>query len=147
MDRVLRTAYCVFLMGVLAACGVQGPAGPSLHVGDVWSRPAPAGGTGVVYLTLENQGRQPDRLTGAKSDVADTVELHRTKMEGDVMQMQSVAGGVEVPARSRVIFEPGGAHIMLIGIKRDLKASERFPVVLEFEKSGTLTVESEVRQP
>ncbi|MFQ5595183.1 MAG: copper chaperone PCu(A)C [Anaerolineae bacterium] len=147
MRHVSRLASCVFVIGVLAACGVQGPAGPSLRARDVWSRPAPAGGTGVVYLTLENQGRQPDRLTGARSDIAEAVELHRTKMEGDVMQMQPIAGGVEVPARSRVVFEPGGAHIMLIGLKRDLKAGDRFTVVLEFEKSGTLTVESEVRQP
>jgi hypothetical protein len=132
------------LIGVLAACGVRGPAGPSLRARDVWSRPAPAGGTGVVYLTLENQGRQPDRLIGAKSDIAQAVELHRTTMEGGVMKMQPIAGGVEVPARSRVIFEPGGAHIMLVGLKRDLKAGDRFSVELRFEKSGTLSVESEV---
>ena len=147
MGRVLRTAYCVFLMGVLVACGVQAPAGPTLRAGDVWSRPAPAGGSGVVYLTLENQGRQPDRLIGARSGVADAVELHRTKMEGDVMQMQPIVGGVEVPARSRVVFEPGGAHIMLVGLKRDLKAGDRFSLQLLFEKSDTLTVESEVREP
>ncbi len=146
MRCVLRIAYCVLLIGVLAACGVQGPAGPSLRAGDVWSRPAPAGGTGVVYLTLMNQGRQPDRLMGAKSDIAQAVELHRTTTEGGVMKMQPIAGGVEVPARSRVIFEPGGAHIMLIGLKRDLKAGDRFRVALEFEKTGTLMVESEVRE-
>jgi len=105
-----------------------------------------AGGTGVVYLTLMNQGRQPDRLMGAKSDIAQAVELHRTTTEGGVMKMQPIAGGVEVPARSRVIFEPGGAHIMLIGLKRDLKAGDRFRVALEFEKTGTLMVESEVRE-
>ena len=147
MRCVLRLASCVLFIGVLAACGVQGPAGPSPRARDVWSRPAPAGGTGVVYLTLENQGRQPDRLIGAKSDIAQAVELHRTIMEGGVMKMQPVAGGVEVPARSRVIFEPGGAHIMLIGLKRDLKAGDRFTVELEFEKSGALSVESEVREP
>ena len=146
MGVIECAASCVLLIGVLAACGVQGPAGPSLSAGDVWSRSAMAGGTGVVYLTLMNQGRQPDRLMGAKSDIAQAVELHRTTTEGGVMKMQPIAGGVEVPARSRVIFEPGGAHIMLIGLKRDLKAGDRFRVALEFEKTGTLMVESEVRE-
>ena len=146
MERVLRTAYCVLLTGVLVACGVQAPAGPSIQASEVWSRPAAVGSTGVVYLTLTNEGRQPDRLIGAKSDVAQAVELHRTTMEGGVMKMQPIAGGVEVPARSRVIFEPGGAHIMLIGLKRDLKAGDRFSVALDFEKTGTLTAESEVRE-
>lgn len=147
MGCVLRTAYCVLLMGALVACGVQVPAGPSIQASDVWSRPAAAGSMGVVYLTLTNEGREADRLVGARSEVAEAVELHRTTMENDVMKMQPIAGGVELPARGRVVFEPGGAHIMLIGLKRDLKAGDRFSVELQFEKSGTVTVESEVREP
>jgi hypothetical protein len=104
------------------------------------------GSTGVVYLTVINEGREADRLVGARSDVAAAVELHQTKMEGGVMKMQPVTGGIEIPARGRVELKPGGYHIMLIGLKRDLKAGDRFAVTLEFEKSGAVTVESEVRE-
>ncbi len=147
MGCVLRTAYGVLFMGVLVACGVQTPAGPSIQASDAWSRPAAAGSMGVVYLTLTNEGREADRLVGAQSEVAEAVELHRTTMENGVTKMQPIAGGVELPARGRVVFEPGGAHIMLIGLKRGLKVGDRFNVELQFEKSGALSVESEVRQP
>lgn len=63
------------------------------------------------------------------------------------MKMRPLSGGVEVPASGRVEFKPGSYHIMLIGLKRDLKVGDRFTVTPELEKSGTLTVESEVREP
>ena len=83
-------------------------------------------------------------MTGAQSDVAEAVELHETKMENDVMRMQPVAS-VEVPAGGQVTFEPGGLHIMLIGLQRELEAGDRFKITLQFEESGTLTVEVSVR--
>jgi len=156
---VLRIAYGVLLAGMLAACGSRAPAEPKIRVEDVWSRPAMGGmaageghsgegqqAMGVVYLTIVNDGDQADRLVGAESEVAKAAELHQTKMEGGVMKMQSVTGGVEIPAHGRVAFKPGGYHIMLIGLQRDLNPGDRFKVTLRFEKSGTLTVESEVRE-
>ncbi len=162
MRQVLRIACFALLMGMLVACGARAPAGPRIRVEDVWSRPTVAmgkmgsgqshagggdmGSTGVVYLTLINEGREADRLIEVRSDVAKAVELHQTKIEGGVMKMQPVVGGVEIPAGERVAFKPGGYHIMLIGLKRDLQVGDRFTVTLEFEKSGTVTVESEVRE-
>ena len=159
----LRGAYLLLLMGLLVACGSRTPPGPKIRVENVWSRPAMVmggvesgqshssagemGSTGVVYLTLINEGREADRLIRVRSDVAEAVELHQTKIEGGVMKMQPVVGGVEVPAGERMAFKPGGYHIMLIGLKRDLKVGDRFAVTLEFEKSGVVTVESEVREP
>jgi copper(I)-binding protein len=162
--RKIGTVLVALLAGLLVACQPQAPAGPKIQIENVWSRPAAAmekaepgeatqggmagmGNTGVVYLTLMNDGREADRLISAESDVAETVELHQTKMEGDVMKMQPIPEGVEVPAGGRVEFKPGSYHIMLIGLKRDLKVGDRFTMTLEFEKSGALTVESEVRQP
>ena len=75
------------------------------------------------------------------------VEIHQTTMEGDVMKMRMLPDGLEVRARGEVLLEPGGYHVMLIGMKQDLRAGDRFSLDLEFEKSGTMTVETEVRQP
>jgi len=54
---------------------------------------------------------------------------------------------IEIAADGRVEFKPGGLHIMLIGLKRSLNPGSRFELVLEFEKSRKVKVESEVRQP
>jgi len=64
-----------------------------------------------------------------------------------VMRMAQVEGGIEVPAGGQVELKPGGYHVMLIGLTRDLAVGEKFPVTLEFASGATLQVEAEVRQP
>ncbi len=135
---------------LLAACGASEP---EITVEEVWSRPAATmgggetGGNGAVFMTLVNRGGEADRLVAAQADVAEVAELHESKMEGDVMKMQPVEGGIAVPAKGQVTLKPGGLHVMLIGLKQDLKEGDRFPLTLEFEKSGPRTVEAEVRMP
>jgi periplasmic copper chaperone A len=149
----------VLLMGMLAACGA--PSGPNIRAKDVWARPAVAmmdsgqssgegmgtAGTGAIFMRLVNEGKEPDRLVGGKTDAAKALEVHETVMEGDVMKMQMLANGLEVPAQGNVLLKPGSYHIMLIGLQRDLKVGDKVTVVLQFEKSGTMTVEAEVREP
>jgi copper(I)-binding protein len=58
-----------------------------------------------------------------------------------------LANGLEVPAKGEVLLKPGGYHVMLIGMTRDLQVGDTFSLDLQFEKSGTITVEPEVREP
>jgi copper(I)-binding protein len=150
----------LILVGLLAGCG--SPAGPKIRAEDVWSRPAMAmkeaggqsegqgdmgmAGTGAVFMLLVNEGSEADRLIGGKTDVAKVVEIHETVMENDVMKMQMLSGGLEIPAKGEVLLKPGSYHVMLIGMQRDLKPGDTFTLELEFERSGTLTLEPEVRE-
>jgi copper(I)-binding protein len=153
-------AVLLILSGGLVACGT--PPGPSIEAEEVWARPAitmkesdassgegmgPMPGTGAVFMRLRNVGGEPDRLTGGQTDVAEVVEIHETVMEGDVMKMRMLPEGLAVPAKGEVLLKPGGYHVMLIGIKRDLVVGDTFALDLEFEKSGTVTVQPEVREP
>jgi hypothetical protein len=104
-------------------------------------------GTGAVFMLLVNDGAEADRLVGGSTDVAEVVEIHETTMEGEVMKMRMLPDGLEVPAKGEVLLKPGGYHVMLIGMKQDLKPGDQFTVDLQFEKSGTITVEPEVQQP
>ncbi len=61
------------------------------------------------------------------------------------MQMREVAGGIPLPAGAEVSFQPGGYHVMLLELPRQLKGGEQFPLTLRFEKAGELTVEVPVR--
>jgi len=139
---------------------------PSIRVESVWARtssvrmPAagtPMGGMGgamggdapitsAVYMVIVNDGQAADELVGASSDVAATAETHETTIVNDVMRMQPVKG-IPVPAAGKVELKPGGYHVMLIGVMRDLKPGDRFTVKLRFQKSGEVTVIPEVRQP
>ncbi len=84
------------------------------------------GGVGVVYLTLVNDGQTADHMIALETDIARSVEIHEIKpVEGRAV-MRKVEGGLELPAKDSVTFQPGGAHIVLIGLKSDLERGDRF---------------------
>lgn len=98
--------------------------------------PAKVGG---VFLTLRNNSGTADRLVKAASPVAENVELHTHIKDGDAMRMRAVEN-IPVPANGQTALEPGGYHIMLIGLKQPLKEGGSFPLTLTFEKAGSVTV-------
>lgn len=113
---------------------------------DVWARPAAAGENGAVYMRLVNDTATADRLVAASSDIAANVEMHETKTEGDVVSMAPV-DGVDLAPHVQVAFEPGGLHVMLVELKRDLQPGDRFDLTLELASGVRLPVEVAVRQP
>lgn len=162
--RVAALILAVALIVTMLAVGCTSTASGGLQAKDVWARAAKAGemaqgemqmggdhaGMGAnsaAYMIITNSGKEPDRLVGAKADVSNAVEIHETVMDGDVMRMQPVQGGIEVPAGGQVELKPGGYHVMFIGLTRDLNAGDKLPLTLQFEKAGDVKVEAEVRQP
>ena len=112
-----------------------------------WSRPSPmAAGNGAVYMMLMNEGGSADTLISVETDIAEVVELHETKMENDVMKMSPVQGGIEVPGGGSAELKPGGLHVMLINLKEELVPGEKISLTLNFEKSGPMKVEAEIRE-
>jgi copper(I)-binding protein len=65
-------------------------------------------------------------------------------MEGDVMRMRQV-DAIDVPAGQAVELKPGSFHLMLMGLKAPLKAGDRFPLTLKFEKAGEVKVDVAVQ--
>jgi Holliday junction DNA helicase RuvB len=86
-------------------------------------------GTGAFMTLTAPSGA---RLTGASTPVAGRAEIHEMKMEGDVMRMRPVAGGIELPPRQPVELKSGGYHLMLTELKKPLVAGETVPLTLEF---------------
>lgn len=147
MIRNIFLAACsgLLLLGPLSSHGHEYQAG-ALHIDHPHARPTPPGGrTGAAYFSVSNKGSSQDRLLRASSPRAAAVELHSMSMDGNVMRMRSVPA-VALPAGATVKLEPGGLHAMLTGLKQPLKAGERFPMTLVFEKSGSVTVEIAVEE-
>lgn len=105
------------------------------------------GANSAAYMVIRNTGSEPDKLIAASTDVAKTVELHTVIEEGGMMRMRQVEGGIDVPANGEVVLKPGGFHVMLIGLTRDLNAGDKVELTLTFEKAGQIPVTAEVRQP
>ena len=130
---------------VLSACGTEST-GPKISVEDAWARPVPAaGGNGAVFFRLVNAGNEADQLIGGESPVAGAVEVHRTTMDEGVMQMEHIPG-LEVPAKREVLLEPGGYHMMLIGVNTSHAPGDTLPITLRFEKSSEIQMEVQVRE-
>ena len=117
----------------------------SLKIGHPWAR-ATVAANGGAFLSVDNTGATPDRLLRASTDVATSVQLHTHIKDGEIMRMREVAA-VDLPAGTKVVFEPGGYHIMLLGLKKKLVEGERFPLTLEFEKAGKITVDIAIDKP
>lgn len=158
----------------LVACGDDGDDGADattttgaateVEVSDVWARAAAdleASDRSAVYMTVTG-GSEDDALVAASvpADVAGTVEIHETvepdSMAGDdmggddggmsgMMEMREVEQ-IDVPADTTVELEPGGLHVMLLDVQRELTPGETIEVTLTFEVAGEMTVEAEVRE-
>ncbi len=153
--RYLQLALCVILFTVLSACA-RGASQNGIKVEDAWVRAVSVmstqnqgqmgGSMSAAYMRISNSGDNPDRLLKVSSDAATNVEMHISEMKDGVMTMHPVES-IEVPARALVELKPGGLHIMLIGVTRDLAPGEKVKLSLEFEEAGEIQIEAEVRAP
>ncbi|MBI5841332.1 MAG: copper chaperone PCu(A)C [Chloroflexi bacterium] len=129
MKRILVLIF--FIASLLTACQPQAE-GEGVEAHDYWIRTAAQGENSALYMLLHNHATESDELLGVSSDIADAVEIHETTMDNDVMQMSPVASVILDPD-AEVYFEPGGLHVMFIGLKQDLKAGDEVQVTLHFK--------------
>ena len=132
-----------FFVCVLAL--VAFPAFADVKIENAWTRATPPGAKiAAGYLTIRNGAASADRLVSASSPAADKVQTHVTVTERDISRMREVKG-YEIPAHGAFELKPGGAHLMLVGLKAPLKEGERVPLTLKFQRAGEVKVELEVR--
>jgi periplasmic copper chaperone A len=118
----------------------------ALTIEQPWSRATPPGArVGGGYLRITNAGGEPDRLVGASFPLAGRVELHEMSLDGTVMRMKPVEGGVEIRPGATVDFKPGGYHLMFMDLKEPLTAGRTVKGTLVFEKAGTVAVDYAVQ--
>ncbi|MBM4231919.1 MAG: copper chaperone PCu(A)C [Gammaproteobacteria bacterium] len=116
-------------------------AAPNIHIENARTRSTAPGQTvSGGYMTLINNGPTADRLLSVSASWASMIEIHHTSMDGDVMRMREVQGGVPIPANSRVELKPRGMHLMLMQLAAPLEAGHSMPLLLQFEKAGAVKV-------
>ena len=140
MQRILVLVLAMSFL--LSACSTES----GIEVREAWARPAAQGENGVIYFVIHNDAREADELTGISSDVAEAIEVHESIMDGDVMQMHQLES-VPLPADAEIAFEPGGLHVMLVGIKNDLEIGDQVEITLHFKNSADITLLVPVQEP
>lgn len=116
-----------------------------LTIGHPWTRAtAPAAKVAGGYLTVENKGKEADRLLSATFNGSNIVEVHEMAVEGGVMRMRELPKGIEIKPGQKLELKPGGYHLMFINLKAGLKEGEKVKGVLVFEKAGRIEVDFKV---
>jgi copper(I)-binding protein len=100
----------------------------------------PGARVGDGYLVITNSGSAPDRLVGARSERAGSVQLHQMTMANGIMTMRELKGGLAIPAGQTVTLEPN-YHLMFQDVAKPFKQGETIRAVLRFEKAGEITVD------
>jgi copper(I)-binding protein len=136
-----RRTFLLFATGACALSALAQQIEPgTLVISRPWSRPTVQGmPMGVAYLSITNNGKTADVLTGASSPAAARVEIHQTTFADGMARMRSVTD-VTIAPGATVKFEPGGIHLMLVDLKAPLETGKPVPLELHFRSAGKISV-------
>ena len=136
----------VVLLAVLLFSACSSSSGV-LTVQDAWARPAVVGENAAAYFTIENGTGSNDSLLSISSDIAAAAELHMSMTHDNGVMSMEMQDAVQIPARDQVEFKPGGLHVMLVDINRDLSIGDTISLTLHFQTAGDVIIDVSVQEP
>jgi copper(I)-binding protein len=138
--RTPLLAVGVVIVAAVAAWTSSVPASrPDLRVVGAYVPQPASPDVAAAYFTVLDEGGAGDELTGVGSDVAAETMMHRST--GQTMEM---VGSAAVPAKGRLVFRPGGYHVMLEKPVRSLRPGDHVTLTLRFRRSTPITVRAPV---
>ena len=138
----MKAVFALLAATLLTACNAEPPPLVTVSEAKVIALPRSA----AVYFTLANSGGR-DRLLSVAAEGVGKASLHETSMDGDIMRMRPIDGGIEIPARGRVRLSANGRHVMILGLARPLTARSSIKLTLRFERQGAVTIAAPVGGP
>ncbi len=134
------------LLGIASASPMASEGASDISVNNPYARAVPQGQpNSAVFMTLNNAGTADQSIVGAESDAANVVELHTHIDEGGMMKMRQIEK-IDIPSQSETVLKPGGLHVMLIDLQRDLNPGESVNVTLIFADGSRKQVEAPVKK-
>jgi periplasmic copper chaperone A len=139
--------HAVLMPAIAFFClNIQAQTAADVKIEGAWIRAAVEGQSGTGgFMKLTAPAAM--KLVAVSSPVAKIGEVHEMKLEGSVMKMAEVKGGIELPAGKSVELKPGGFHIMLLDLKQSLKVDAQVPVTLTFANAKGEQSKVEVKVP
>jgi copper(I)-binding protein len=147
LARSISTTMKKHILTLIASFALATTAFAQVTVTEPWVRATVAHQTASgAFMQLRSPSAA--RLVAVSSPVAASGELHQMEMSGQMMKMREV-DSIELPAGQVVNLAAGGYHIMLVGLKRQLKEGETIPLSLVVEtkkgKRQTIAVNASVK--
>lgn len=134
----------------LAESNVAWPPGvpdeQQVEIKGAWVQEGPPSQTiTAAFMLIENHGPDEIALLSAGTDAARVVELHKMELEDGMMRMHRV-DSIKIPAGGSVELKPGGYHLMVIGLKKNLKEGDEVSFTLQFSGGIKKTVKIPVKR-
>jgi copper(I)-binding protein len=99
----------------------------------------------AAFMLLNNSSDKEVALVSAESDVANIVEIHEHVHENGMMKMRQVPK-IAIAPKAQTVLQPGGYHVMLIGLKQPLKAGQMVALTLKFSNDQVVSIEAPVQK-
>ena len=131
----------IILLSILALLNFNAP---KIEIDNAWVRPAGKGMNSALYFDLKNKTSNTDTLVRVFSSAAELVQLHETVNKNGLMEMKEVKA-LGIYKNQTIKFAPGGYHVMLIKLRKDLKAGTNVGFVFYFKKAGKIKVTAVVK--
>ncbi len=145
LNRKLSAIMSVVLLALSSGVFAESVA-DQVEVKDPYVRAVPPGQpNSASFMALHNSDAAGHALVAAESPVSKVVELHTHTMVDGMMRMRPVEK-VELPAGEEVALQPGGLHVMLIGLQQKLMPGEDIPITLVFEDGSKKEITAPVRK-
>ena len=116
----------------------------NLQVKNQWLRPGAKGMGTALYFEVENPTDKPDTLYKITSDISRMIQLHETYAKDELMGMREV-GEFVIEPESSLELKPGGYHIMVMKLKRDIKKSDEIEFKLHFKNAGSIIIRAKLK--
>lgn len=118
----------------------------NLIIKDAWMRPSSQNMGTALYFIIENNSSKTDTLFKVDCDFAGKVEIHETYSQGDMMGMRKV-DFVVIDGKTSFEFKPGGYHVMLMKLKKDINDGDKENFTLYFKQAGEIKITAMASKP
>jgi len=130
---------------LLAILFILFPPEDKIKIKDAWIRPSSENMATALYFIIENNSSKADTLFQADCDFAGKVEIHETYSQGDMMGMRKV-DFIIIDSKSSFEFKPGGYHVMLMKLKKDINVGDEEKFTLHFKQAGELKITAQAKK-
>ena len=131
-----------FVLSILSIAAVFGA---DIEIEGAYARASiPNAPNSAAFFVIKNNSDKDIAITSANSDIAEKNELHTHIKENQMMKMMKIEKLV-VPAKSSLELKSGGDHVMLIGLKKELKAGDEISLELSFSDGDKKSIKVPVK--
>lgn len=146
MNKPLQWGGLILAALSLSLPVFAGTAADEVHVNDPYVRAVPAMmKNSAAFMSLHNTGGIDHAIVAASTPSAEVVELHTHTQDGDVMRMRRI-DEIMLKAGDTTVLQPGGLHIMLLGLTGPLNPETSIDLELTFADGSRKAVVAPIRK-